>query len=330
VDLDSDRWIQKYRKGSSNMNRIKQLMKSRQAKIASIVVVIVAVLAASYFFPSASDKTSNTHGKAGKESFISDIESDIKDLSRNGEAAQSTEEGDLRNREDSADSNTKDSKKIAETKSKKQEHEITVKSSKEETDRNKAETSEKRSTAGKNRSPKGKKEKPVPIPQKDKYQTDPVPSTRPKPIEPGNTHINQDRKYSCQFSIRCDTILNNMDLFNYDKISVLPKDGTIFAAMKVEFSEGESVFDLLNRVAKDNKIPLEFEFTPMYNSAHIEGIHNLYEFDCGPLSGWNYKVNGWVPNYGCSRYQLKDGDVVEWLYSCDLGKDIGSDYTVDN
>ena len=61
----------------------------------------------------------------------------------------------------------------------------------------------------------------------------------------------------------------------------------------------------------------------MYNSAYIEGINNLYEFDCGELSGWMYKVNGWFPNYGCSRYQLKEGDVIEWVYTCDLGVDVG-------
>jgi hypothetical protein len=39
-----------------------------------------------------------------------------------------------------------------------------------------------------------------------------------------------------------------------------------------------------------------------------------------------YKVNDWFPNYGSSRYQLKPGDVVEWVYSCDLGRDVGGDY----
>ena len=38
----------------------------------------------------------------------------------------------------------------------------------------------------------------------------------------------------------------------------------------------------------------------------------------------DYSVNGWFPNYGCSLYQLKDGDVVEWRYTCDLGEDLGS------
>ena len=75
---------------------------------------------------------------------------------------------------------------------------------------------------------------------------------------------------------------------------------------------------------------MEASWTPIYNSAYIEGIHNLYEFDCGNLSGWMYRVNGWYPNYGCSRYQLENGDVVEWRFTCDLGKDIGGSNAIGN
>ena len=103
----------------------------------------------------------------------------------------------------------------------------------------------------------------------------------------------------------------------------MPSDGVIFKEQTVEFYDGESVFDLLQREMKNNKIHMEFENTPMYNSAYIEGIGNLYEFDCGELSGWMYKVNDWFPNYGCSRYRLKQGDKVEWVYTCNLGIDVG-------
>lgn len=57
--------------------------------------------------------------------------------------------------------------------------------------------------------------------------------------------------------------------------------------------------------------------------AYVEGINNLYEFDCGQLSGWMYNVNGWFPNYGCSKYTVQDGDVINWVYTCNLGKDVG-------
>jgi len=71
---------------------------------------------------------------------------------------------------------------------------------------------------------------------------------------------------------------------------------------------------------------MEYTSNPMFNSVYIAGINNLYEFDCGELSGWMYRVNGWFPNYGCSAYTLKQGDVIEWLYTCDLGNDIGGGY----
>ena len=68
---------------------------------------------------------------------------------------------------------------------------------------------------------------------------------------------------------------------------------------------------------------MEFSQSPVYETAYIEGIGNLYEFDAGALSGWMYRVNGWFPNYGCSSYQVQDGDVIEWVYTCDLGADVG-------
>lgn len=162
---------------------------------------------------------------------------------------------------------------------------------------------------------------------KDKYQTDPVPEGKPTPVEPEDVTVDESKKLTCTLSIRCDTILNNMDMLKEEKKALVPSDGVILATTTVTFSEGESVFDVLKRVTREQRIHMEFENTPIYNSAYIEGINNLYEFDCGDLSGWMYKVNGWFPNYGCSRYQLKQGDVIEWVYTCDLGYDVGGGYS---
>ena len=159
---------------------------------------------------------------------------------------------------------------------------------------------------------------------KDQYMTDPVPEGKLAPVEPQDSNVDADTKYTCTISISCETILDNMDKCAESKKALVPEDGIILPATEVTFSDGESVFDVLQRVCKDNKIHMESSFTPVYNSAYIEGIHNLYEFDVGKFSGWMYAVNGWFPNYGCSRYQLKNGDVVEWCYTCDLGEDLGS------
>ena len=158
---------------------------------------------------------------------------------------------------------------------------------------------------------------------KDKYLTDPIPEGKPKPVEPEDQEVDKGKTYTCTFSIECSTILNNLSMLDADKLECVPSNGVILAKTTVTFYEGESVFDVLQRLCKEKGIHMESSWTPIYNSAYIEGIHNLYEFDCGELSGWMYRVNGWYPNYGCSRYQLKDGDVVEWRYTCDLGNDVG-------
>ena len=151
---------------------------------------------------------------------------------------------------------------------------------------------------------------------KDAYLTDPVPSGKPAPVEPQDTEKG-DAGYSCTISISCADVLAYIDRCEPETAAVIPKDGWILRPVTVTFTEGESVFDVLQRVCRESKIHMEFNSAAGYNNAYIEGIGNLYEFDAGELSGWLYSVNGWYPNYGCSRYQLKDGDTICWVYSVD-------------
>lgn len=159
--------------------------------------------------------------------------------------------------------------------------------------------------------------------KQDKYKTDSVPKGKPLPVEPADQEVDDKKTHTCTISIECTSILNHLSDLDKEKLDILPKNGIIFAQHTVTFYEGESVYDVLKRVCQENKIHLESSFTPMYNSSYVEGIGNLYEFDCGSGSGWAYRVDGWYPNYGCSRYQLKQGEKIEWRYTCNLGKDIG-------
>ena len=128
----------------------------------------------------------------------------------------------------------------------------------------------------------------------------------------------------CTIEIRCDTILENMGDLTPGKEGYVPANGLILAPSKITFTEGETAFDVLKRACDLAGIQLEYAWTPLYNSYYIEGINNLYEFDCGEQSGWMYKVNGWFPNYGCSSYKLEDGDVMVWCFTCKgLGADVG-------
>ena len=149
---------------------------------------------------------------------------------------------------------------------------------------------------------------------KDQYMTDPVPEGKPAPVEPQDVVRDDNAELTCTFSISCATILDNWDKCDESKKPLVPADGVILPSTTVTFSEGESVFDVLQRVCRDNKIHMESVWTPMYNSAYVEGIHNLYEFDVGSLSGWMYSVNGATPMTACSNYVLSNGDNVVWYY----------------
>lgn len=123
---------------------------------------------------------------------------------------------------------------------------------------------------------------------------------------------------TCSLSVTCESLLDNLDKLKEEKRPLVPSDGIIFKTQTVEFSEGESVFDVMLREMKDSKIHFEFVKTPLYDSVYIEGIGNLYEFDCGRHSGWMYRVNGESPTYGCSHYIVKNGDKIEFYYNCDI------------
>ena len=144
----------------------------------------------------------------------------------------------------------------------------------------------------------------------------------------GNQNNNADNQVSntCKISIDCLTILNNLDDLNTAKSEFVPSDGWILYTSEVDFTPGETVYDVLYRVCRAAGIHMEASYTPAYSSYYVEGINQLYEFDCGSLSGWMYSVNGWFPNYGCSKYEVSDGDVIEWRYTCDLGRDVGDQY----
>lgn len=165
-------------------------------------------------------------------------------------------------------------------------------------------------------------------PKEPEEEVKEAPAEQKKEEPPKEEPVKEEPKKeepSCTLSVRCDTALSNKDMLDSSKADILPEDGVIFPETTVYFSEGESVYDVLVREMMNAKIHMESENTPMYKSAYIEGIANLYEYDCGPLSGWMYKVNGEFPNYGCSAYVLSDGDRVEWVYTCDLGKDVGNE-----
>ena len=141
------------------------------------------------------------------------------------------------------------------------------------------------------------------------------------------THIDDitEDSETIYLTIRCDTILDNWNdldpALKYEKY--VPSDGVILMRTEYVLRPGDTVYDVLDRAVRHNKIQMECIYSQNYGSVYVQGINHLYEFSCGELSGWMYMVNGEFPNYGCSKYELKDGDEIIWCYTCDLGRDVG-------
>lgn len=129
-------------------------------------------------------------------------------------------------------------------------------------------------------------------------------------------------------SISAETLLNpeHWELLdeNLQSDKYVPKDGLILERTEYVLRDGDTVFDILKRTTRHNQIHMDHQDAAenIFNSVYVRGINHLYEFSAGPLSGWMYRVNGEFPNYGVSKYKLKDGDEIEFVYTVELGRDI--------
>lgn len=158
-------------------------------------------------------------------------------------------------------------------------------------------------------------------------------STTSKKQENNSKSVN-----TCFVTIRCDTVRNNLSSLKKGKEAFVPESGIILSKTEVGFKNGESAFDVLKRACSDNVctdnckycqkggIQLEYNFTPAFGTYYVEGIHQLYEKDCGSMSGWMFSVNGEFPTDGSSSYAVKKGDEIVFAYTCDMGDDIGNAY----
>ncbi len=114
-------------------------------------------------------------------------------------------------------------------------------------------------------------------------------------------------------SIRCDLALGKTDVD-------LPKDGVMLGETAFAIAQGDTPYTILTEAARTYGIRLDT--SGPQGMIYVTGINHLYEFACGELSGWNYLINGKTADTGCDQYALKDGDVIEWRYTCELGNDL--------
>jgi hypothetical protein len=146
-------------------------------------------------------------------------------------------------------------------------------------------------------------------------------------LQTGGKSLYRMAANTCTLEIRCDTLLKNLDKLSSGKAELVPEDGILLEKTTVSFESGDSVFDVLRRCLREQNIHFEYVDAKAYGSIYIEGIGNLYEFDCGEQSGWLYFVNGISPGLGCSGYTVANGDEIVFAYTCDMGADLGVEKT---
>lgn len=162
-------------------------------------------------------------------------------------------------------------------------------------------------------------------------------TTKPSTTAPTTQVITEMKKY-CTVRIKCNTIYDNLSKLKSGKKDFLPSNGVILNNVKVELNGGESAFDVIKKACEENVctdnckyckangVQIEYTYTPAFNNYYIEGIHQIYEKDCGTQSGWMYSVNGVFPDVDTSSYSVSPGDVIVFSFTCNMGEDIGNYY----
>lgn len=126
------------------------------------------------------------------------------------------------------------------------------------------------------------------------------------------------RIISCTIEIRCDNATARKDSITNQGIrDSIPDDGTILEVTTYTGKEGFTVYDVLAAVtaAHNPVIPI----VANADRSYVSSINNLSEKNVGPTSGWTYRVNGVLPMMAANQYTVKDGDVIKWIYVCQLG-----------
>lgn len=126
------------------------------------------------------------------------------------------------------------------------------------------------------------------------------------------------RIISCTIEIRCDNATARKDSITNPGIrDAIPDDGTILEVTTYTAVEGFTVYDVLAAVTSmhDPVIPI----VANSDKSYVLSINNLSEKNVGPTSGWTYRVNGVLPMMAANQYKVKDGDVIKWIYVCQMG-----------
>ncbi len=114
--------------------------------------------------------------------------------------------------------------------------------------------------------------------------------------------------------------------------------GTIIKSTKVPYKQGEKISHVTKRLLDSLGIRMEYTGT-LESGFYLGAICNfelkgtpyksMGEFDAGVGSGWMITLNKKFIGRGASEFEVENGDVIKWQYTCQLGADIGDPFYSD-
>ena len=130
------------------------------------------------------------------------------------------------------------------------------------------------------------------------------------PSDRGKDIVKENPIGTITMTIECRVLIG-------EKSDYIPSDGYILKGEDFKIEEGDTALQVLREASSKYNFQLEVK-----NGYYVLGINNLYEKEYGDLSGWMYYINGVSASVGANEYVLKDGDVIEWRYTRNIGKDL--------
>ena len=120
-------------------------------------------------------------------------------------------------------------------------------------------------------------------------------------------------------TVSCENLLGD-DRADDGLRAAVPDDGLLVPPTEVTVLEGDTAFTLLERVCAERGLALDEQRG--LSGVYVQGIGGVREFDCGSISCWLFRINGEIRSTDSGSVVLQDGDVLEFLYTCELGADI--------
>lgn len=113
--------------------------------------------------------------------------------------------------------------------------------------------------------------------------------------------------------------------------------GVLISPTKVPYETGDTISKVTVRLL--DALDIDYTHTgSVENAFYLSAIKDFKlsdsttvdsfgEFDSGAGSGWMITLNNWFVNRSTAEFAVEDGDYIKWQNTCQLGADIGCDWS---